>query len=148
LEKTCKNEFSIQRILHLELSETAPCLSICMQQDEQSSGLHKGLHPQTGQVSSAMAEMSPPWGTGRVALCRGRPGRSGEWPGEICGWCTKAALVVLETVFSHLFLRRWSTCKTQKAERSSQSSVKQECQVTLGVQCPSWCFTAAAAVSR
>lgn len=61
-----------------------------MQQDEQSNGQHKGLRPQTGQVGSVTAEMSPPWGTGRAILCGDRPGRGGERPGEICGWCTKA----------------------------------------------------------
>lgn len=55
----------------------------------------------------------------------------------------------VETVFSHLFLRRWSGGETPKSrEIFSFISEAAECQVSLDIWCPSWCFTAAAVVSR
>lgn len=77
MEKTCKNEFSIQRTPHLKLSEN-PSISACMQQDEQSSGQHKGLHPQTGRVSSVTTEMT------ELQRCQCRDDRVpslGNWKG-------------------------------------------------------------------
>lgn len=93
--------------------------------------------------------MSPPWGTGRDALYGDWPGRGGEWPVGICGWYTTATQVVWKLFFPICSWEGGAVVKHKKnREIFSFISEATECQVSLDICCPSWCFTAAAVVSK
>lgn len=105
------------------------------------------VHPNSRQVTAVTAEMSPAWGTGRTTLHGGTPGRGGEPPAEIWETCSKAMPAVLEIVFFYLFLISRAVVKCKKLERSFHTAVIHE-ESSLDVQRLSWCFTAAAVVTR
>lgn len=80
-------------------------MSMSLQQDEQSSGQHKGSTEQRSQVTSVTAEMSPP--QGRDTLCAANQAEMENGQVRSLG---SPALAVLEIGFSPLLLKKWSSC--------------------------------------
>lgn len=78
-------------------------MSMSLQQDEQSSGQHKGSTEQRAHITSVTAEMSPP--QGRDTLSNQAEMENGQVRS-----LGSPALAVLEIGISPLLLKKWSSC--------------------------------------